>query len=125
MVPPEITRLAALTLHARVELYTTFSGIEPAEIARRIECGELALLAADMGDSIAYAIVSREGDVARIEALAGAGGMYLARRIVDAARAHGLACDAWVRSRALARLVARIGMRATGEVYGEQLLVVA
>lgn len=125
MAAPEIVRLQALTLHARVELFTTFNGIDPAEIARRIECGELALLAADMGDSMAYAIVSREGDVARIEALAGAGGMYLARRIVDAARAHGLKCEAWVLSKALARLTGRIGMRATGERYGEQLRVVA
>ncbi len=125
MAPPEIARLERLTSAAAVALHSTFNGIPLAEIDQGIRRGVLALLVANMGDSLAYAIVSRQGDVARIEALSGAGGMYLARRIVECAHAHGLSCDAWVRSKALARLTARIGMRETGERHGAQLRVVA
>ena len=125
MAPPQIARLQGLTSAAAIALRPTFNGTPLAEVHARIQRGELALLEADFGDSIAYAIVSQQGNLARIEALAGAGGMYLARRIVEAARAHGLVCDAWVKTKALARLTARIGMRPTGERHGEQLRVVA
>ena len=122
---PQIARLRELTAAAAAALASTFNGIPAGDIHARIVAGELALLEADMGDSRAYAIVSRQGELARIEALAGAGGMYLARRIVEAAHAHGLGCDAWVKSRAVARLASRIGARTTGECHGTQLRVLA
>jgi len=122
---PQITRLFELTAAAAATLASTFNGIPAGDIHARIVAGELALLEADMGSSRAYAIVSRQGELARIEALAGAGGMYLARRIVETAHANGLSCDAWVKSRALARLTSRIGARATGERFGTQLRVLA
>ena len=110
----QVTRLAALSADIADAMRVSFNGEAPADVAARVQAGELAIARGEGAECAAYAIVSTRDDVVTIEAVEGRGGMLLTRELVQAARAFGYRCEAWVLSESRARLSARAGLMPTG-----------
>lgn len=104
-------RLPVMSDEVAAAMKISMNGESPAAVQGMVAAGHLALLSCDG----CYALVSESPGVACIEAVEGAGGTQLAARVVNAARAAGMQCEAWVFNKARARLAERAGMRLTGE----------
>lgn len=122
---PQVTELRTLTPDVAASMARALNGMSVGAINAGLRDGTYRMFSAIVRGKPSFAIVSRDGDTARIEALSGDGGLYLASKIIETARENGLRCDAWVLSPSLVRLVSRIGMKYTGEYNGSQLRVCA